>query len=56
VSGVERGRAEVDVAPLSLRAGTLAGSLAPVTAARVQRRLGSDRIARAIADRQRAKR
>jgi uncharacterized protein len=56
LSGVERGRAEVDVAPLSLRAGTLAGSLAPITAARVQRRLGSDRIARAIADRQRAKR
>jgi uncharacterized protein len=56
VSGVERERAEVDVAPLSLRAGTLAGSLAPVTAARVQRRLGSDRIAREIAERQRAKR
>jgi short-subunit dehydrogenase len=56
VSGVERGRAELDVAPLGLRAGTLACSLAPVTAARVQRRLGSDRLARAIADGQRAKR
>jgi uncharacterized protein len=56
VSGVERGRAEVDVAPLSLRAGTLAGSLAPVTVARMQRRLGSDRIARDLAERQRAKR
>jgi uncharacterized protein len=56
VSGVERGRAEVDVAPLGLRAGTLAGSLAPVTAARLQRRLGSDRIAREIAEGQRAKR
>ncbi len=56
VKGVERDRAEVDVAPLSLRAGTLAGTLAPATVARVQRRLGSDRIARDIADRQRTKR
>jgi hypothetical protein len=56
VSGVEHGRAELDVAPLGLRAGTLASSLAPVTAARLQRRLGSDRLARAIADGQRAKR
>jgi uncharacterized protein len=55
-SGIERGRAEIDVAPLSLRAGTFAGSLAPATVARVQRRLGSDRIAREIAERQRAKR
>jgi len=56
VRGVERERAEVDVAPLSLRAGTFAGSLAPVTVARVQRRLGSDRIARKIAEGQRPKR
>ena len=56
VKGVERDRDEVDVAPLSLRAGTLAGTLAPATVARVQRRLGSDRIARDIAERQRTKR
>jgi uncharacterized protein len=56
VTGVERERAEVDVAPLVLRAGTLAGTLAPATVARVQRRLGSDRIAREISERQRAKR
>jgi uncharacterized protein len=56
VRGVERDRAELDVAPLSLRAGTLAGSVAPVTMARVQRRLGSDRIARRIAEGQRPKR
>lgn len=56
VRGIERERAEIDVAPLSLRAGTLAGALAPVTVARVQRRLGSDRLARAIADGQRPKR
>jgi uncharacterized protein len=56
VRGVEQGRAEIDVAPLSLRAGTLAGSLAPLTMARVQRRLGSDRLAREIAEGQRPKR
>jgi uncharacterized protein len=56
VRGIERERAEIDVAPLGLRAGTLAGSLAPVTVARVQRRLGSDRLARAIATGQRPKR
>jgi uncharacterized protein len=56
VKGVEREKAEIDVAPLSLRAGTLAGSLAPVTLARVQRRLGSDRLARQIAEGQRPKR
>jgi uncharacterized protein len=56
VRGVERERAEVDVAPLSLRAGTFAGTLAPVTVARVQRKLGSDRIARKIAEGQRPKR
>lgn len=53
VSGIERERAEIDVAPLTLRAGTFAGSLAPVTAGRVQRKLGSDRIAREIAEGQR---
>ena len=56
VRGVERERAEIDVAPLSLRAGTFAGSLAPLTVARIQRRLGSDRIARKIAEGQRPKR
>jgi uncharacterized protein len=56
VRGIERGRAEIDVAPLGLRAGTLAGSIAPVTVAKVQRRLGSDRLARAIAEGQRPKR
>jgi hypothetical protein len=56
VTGIERERAEIDVAPLGLRAGTLFGSLAPVTAARVQRRLGSDRIAREMAEGQSPKR
>jgi uncharacterized protein len=56
VRGIERERAEVDVAPLGLRVGTRIAGLAPVTAARVQRRLGSERIADALADAQRGKR
>jgi short-subunit dehydrogenase len=56
VRGIERERAEVDVAPLSLRVGTRISELVPVTAARVQRRLGSERIADELADAQRDKR
>jgi short-subunit dehydrogenase len=56
VRGIEQGRAELDVAPLALRAGTLAAALAPVTAARLQRRLGSVELSRAIAEGQRGKR
>ena len=56
VRGIEQGRAEIDVAPLSLRAGVLAGSLAPATFARVQRRLGSAKLSEAIAEGQRPKR
>jgi len=54
--GIERERAEVDVAPLGLRLGTRISELVPVTAARVQRRLGSERIADDLADAQRDKR
>jgi short-subunit dehydrogenase len=56
VKGVERGRAEIDVAPLGLRAGALLSAFAPVTAARVQRRLGSAQLAHAIAEGQKPKR
>jgi short-subunit dehydrogenase len=56
VRGIEGERAEVDVAPLGLRLGTRISELAPVTAARVQRRLGSERIADALAESQRDKR
>ena len=56
VRGIERERAEVDVAPLGLRVGTRIAALAPITAARVQRRLGSERIADALAEAQRGKR
>jgi len=56
VRGIERERAEVDVAPLGLRLGTRVAGLAPVVAARLQRRLGSERIADALAEAQRDKR
>ncbi|HMJ97463.1 MAG TPA: SDR family NAD(P)-dependent oxidoreductase [Thermoleophilaceae bacterium] len=56
VRGIERERAELDVAPLGLRVGTRIAALAPVTVARLQRRLGSERIADALADAQRDKR
>jgi uncharacterized protein len=56
VRGIEAERPEIDVAPFGLRAGAFLGSLAPVTVARVQRRLGSTRIADAMTEGQRAKR
>jgi short-subunit dehydrogenase len=56
VRGIERERAEVDVAPLGLRVGTRISEIVPVTAARVQRRLGSERIADGLAEAQRDKR
>lgn len=56
VRGVEHGRAEIDVAPIGMRAGALLSSLAPVTAARLQRRLGSAALSDAIAEGQRPKR
>jgi short-subunit dehydrogenase len=56
VGGIERERAEVDVAPLGLRVGTRLAGLAPVTMARLQRRLGAQRIADALAEGQRDKR
>jgi uncharacterized protein len=56
VRGIERGRAEIDVAPLGLRAGALLSSLAPLTTARLQRRLGSAELSEAIVQGQRPKR
>jgi short-subunit dehydrogenase len=56
VRGIEQERAELDVAPLGLRVGTRLAELAPVTAARIQRRLGSERIADGLSEAQRNKR
>ena len=56
VRGIEKGRDEIDVAPLSLRAGVLASQVAPRATAALQRRLGSHRIAAEMANAQRDKR
>ena len=53
IRGIEGDRAEIDVAPLSLRAGSLVASVAPITVARLQRRLGSVGVADSIAKGQR---
>jgi short-subunit dehydrogenase len=53
---IERDRAEVDVAPLSLRATAWAASVAPAPVQAIGRRLGSDRRADSLADAQRDKR
>jgi short-subunit dehydrogenase len=42
---IERDKAQLDVAPLGLRAGALIAEVAPETAARITRRLGGDGIA-----------
>lgn len=56
VTAIERGRPEVDVAPLGMRIGVMISSVAPVTMARVQRRLGSAAVSNSIAAGQRGKR
>jgi short-subunit dehydrogenase len=56
VRAIERDRAEVDVAPLGLRAGAKLATIAPVFTAAAQKRLGSVRVARTIAEGQREKR
>lgn len=56
VRGVETGRAEIDVAPLPLRAGGWMGGLAPAALAAIQRRLGGERISEAFGDAQRDQR
>ncbi len=49
VSAIERNRGEVDVAPVALRLGTVFGSLAPESAAKVTRRIGGDDVAKQLA-------
>jgi short-subunit dehydrogenase len=56
VRAIERDRAEIDVAPLGLRAGAAFSGLAPELSARVQRRLGGAKVADAMAHGQRDKR
>jgi uncharacterized protein len=56
VRAIERDRSEVDVAPLAVRLGAAVAGLAPELSGRLQRRLGSDEIAAAMAEGQRNKR
>jgi short-subunit dehydrogenase len=53
---IEEDRAELEVAPATMRIGAAVASLAPGFAARASRRMGSHRIAATIAERQRNKR
>ena len=48
VRAIERNLREVDVAPLSMRAGTKVASVAPELASRFQRRMGARDIAERI--------
>ena len=56
VRAIEQNKAEVDVAPLGLRAGAKLATVAPVFTAAAQKRLGSMKVARSIAEGQREKR
>jgi short-subunit dehydrogenase len=56
VRAIERNRAEIDVAPLSLRAGAAFAGLAPEFAATMSRRMGGQRVADELAAGQRDRR
>jgi short-subunit dehydrogenase len=56
ISAIERNRAEIDVAPITMRLGATVAGAAPAVAAAVSRRLGSHRVASDIATGQRDKR
>ena len=56
MSAIERNRAEVSVAPITMRIGASVGGAAPALASAVSRRFGSERIAADIAAGQRDKR
>ena len=56
VMAIRRNRAEIDVAPAGLRLGAAFAAVAPGTAARGARLVGSHRIATAMAERQRGER
>ena len=56
VQAIERNRAEVDVAPLTMRIGAAVAGAAPSVVTRVQQRLGADEIAARVGKAQRVKR
>lgn len=56
VGAIETDRGEVDVAPVGLRLGALVGGVAPAVSEAMQRWLGADRVADAVARGQRDRR
>ena len=56
VAAIEHNRSEIDVAPLAMRAGAAVAGLVPELTARLQRRLGAEKVASAMAEGQRDKR
>ena len=56
LTGVETGRAEIDVAPMSLRAGAWVAGAAPSALAAIQRRLGGGKISSEMGEAQRSQR
>ena len=56
VQAIERNRGEVDVAPMSLRLGSVLAGLTPEISAAITRKAGSDKIVANMADGQRRKR
>ena len=56
IEGIERNRAEIDVAPLPMRSGAFLYTAAPSVGAAITRALGGGRIAAAITEGQRDKR
>jgi short-subunit dehydrogenase len=56
VRGIESGRAEIDVAPLAIKAGSALAGVFPGTVLALQRRLGSVKVADQLAEAQRGMR
>ncbi|WP_225728213.1 MULTISPECIES: SDR family oxidoreductase [unclassified Nocardia] len=56
IRAIELNRAEIDVAPLGLRAIAVLGGAAPSLSAAIQRRLGAEAVSRQLAEGQRDKR
>jgi short-subunit dehydrogenase len=54
IKAIDENRAELDVAPLTMRLGTAFSGLAPGPAAAISRRMGSHEIAASVAERQRS--
>jgi short-subunit dehydrogenase len=56
ISGIERNRSEIDVAPLTLRAGAWAAGISQSAVQRIQRAAGSEEMASRMAEAQKDKR